>query len=54
LAFGNSLAAFLLTELCLGHRHSKKSRPVGYGLIGAAMRADSMIGVTKLPSKELE
>ena len=28
---------------------SLKSRPVGYGVIGAGVRADSMIEVTKFP-----
>ena len=28
----------------------QKSRPVGYGVIGAGVRTDSMIGVTKFPN----
>jgi hypothetical protein len=30
-----------------GRAHPKKSRPVGYGLIRADVRTDSMIGVMK-------
>ena len=28
----------------------QKSRPAGYGVIGAGVRTDSMIGVTKFPN----
>jgi hypothetical protein len=37
-----------LARSAWGQRHLKRVRPVGYGLIRAGMRTDSMIGVISL------